>query len=86
MNAAATGLKAAVAGATGYVGGELLRLLVDHPRVSHLVAEIDVGASIADEGNPLRALTRVTDLGGALLLADFVEILFHLNAAVNDLQ
>jgi len=30
------GLKAAVAGATGYVGGELLRLLAGHPRVSEL--------------------------------------------------
>ena len=36
MSAAATGLRAAVAGATGYVGGELLRLLVDHPRVAEV--------------------------------------------------
>lgn len=30
------GLKAAVAGATGYVGGELLRLLSDHPGIAEL--------------------------------------------------
>lgn len=30
------GLKAAVAGATGYVGGELLRLLADHPGIAEL--------------------------------------------------
>lgn len=36
MTSAEGGLKAAVAGATGYVGGELLRLLADHPRISEL--------------------------------------------------
>ena len=30
------GLKAAVAGATGYVGGELLRLLMDHPQIAEV--------------------------------------------------
>jgi len=34
VNPTDTGLKAAVAGATGYVGGELLRLLSDHPRIA----------------------------------------------------
>ncbi len=36
MTAIEGGLKAAVAGATGYVGGELLRLLADHPEISEL--------------------------------------------------
>ena len=34
------GMRAAVAGASGYAGGELLRLLVAHP-------ELEVGAVIA---------------------------------------
>jgi N-acetyl-gamma-glutamyl-phosphate reductase common form len=36
VSAPTTRLKVAVAGATGYVGGELLRLLVDHPGVGEL--------------------------------------------------
>ena len=36
MSAAENGLKAAVAGATGYVGGELLRLLSDHPQIAEV--------------------------------------------------
>ncbi len=36
--AVAGGVKAAVAGATGYVGGELLRLLTDHPRITEVRA------------------------------------------------
>jgi len=36
MSAVNNGLKAAVIGATGYVGGELLRLLSDHPQISEV--------------------------------------------------
>jgi len=36
VNPTDTGLKAAVAGATGYVGGELLRLLSNHPRIAEV--------------------------------------------------
>ena len=36
MTTVETGLKAAVAGSTGYVGGELLRLLVNHPQISEI--------------------------------------------------
>jgi len=36
MTASDMRLKAAVAGATGYVGGELLRLLTDHPRIAEV--------------------------------------------------
>lgn len=36
MSAPAAGLRAAVAGATGYVGGELLRLLVNHPKITEV--------------------------------------------------
>lgn len=36
MTTADMGFKAAVAGATGYVGGELLRLLINHPQISEL--------------------------------------------------
>jgi N-acetyl-gamma-glutamyl-phosphate reductase len=36
VSPAGTGLRAAVIGATGYVGGELLRLLSDHPQISEL--------------------------------------------------
>jgi len=36
MSAPEAGLKAAVAGATGYVGGELLRLLTNHPQISEV--------------------------------------------------
>ena len=36
MTSGEHGLKAAVAGATGYVGGELLRLLIDHPQIAEV--------------------------------------------------
>ncbi len=45
------GMRAAVAGASGYAGGELLRLLLDHP-------DLDVGPLAAGSG----AGSRVTDL------------------------
>ncbi len=45
------GMRAAVAGASGYAGGELLRLLLDHP-------DLDVGPLAAGSG----AGSPVTDL------------------------
>jgi N-acetyl-gamma-glutamyl-phosphate reductase len=42
--------RAAVLGATGYLGGELLRLLADHPNleVSHVVSKSQAGHAVAD--------------------------------------
>ncbi|MHB1738157.1 MAG: N-acetyl-gamma-glutamyl-phosphate reductase [Actinomycetes bacterium] len=40
------GLRAAVAGASGYAGGELLRLLTDHPQIE--VATVTAGTSAGD--------------------------------------
>src|ERR1044071_5557620 len=42
------GVTAAVAGASGYAGGELLRLLLDHPQIDlgPLTAESNTGRSV----------------------------------------
>jgi N-acetyl-gamma-glutamyl-phosphate reductase len=45
--------KVAVAGATGYAGGELLRLLLGHPRVE--IGALTAGASA---GTPLGNISR----------------------------
>jgi len=50
MTSAETGLKAAVVGAAGYVGGELLRLLAGHPQI----AEVR-GYSSSSAGRPWSA-------------------------------
>jgi N-acetyl-gamma-glutamyl-phosphate reductase len=61
-----TQTRAAVLGATGYVGGELLRLLAGHPnvRVTHATSERQAGRTVgevlpalAGSGNPSAALT-----------------------------
>lgn len=51
MSTPDTKLKAAVAGATGYVGGELLRLLSDHPKVGEVR-----GFSTSAAGQPWSAV------------------------------
>ncbi len=45
------GMRAAVAGASGYAGGELLRLLADHPQIDVAVAQADSRA-----GEPVTAV------------------------------
>ncbi|HVE64782.1 MAG TPA: N-acetyl-gamma-glutamyl-phosphate reductase [Mycobacteriales bacterium] len=52
-------LRAAVAGASGYAGGELLRLLLDHPvlDVATLAAGSAAGSAVADVHPHLPALT-----------------------------
>lgn len=54
-------LRVAVIGAAGYVGGELLRLLLDHPEVESLVAtsRSQAGAPVAAVHPHLAALTDV---------------------------
>lgn len=49
MEREGTKLRVAVVGATGYVGGEIIRLLQDHPR-----AEVAVATSNRNQGVPLR--------------------------------
>lgn len=62
-----TQTRAAVLGATGYVGGELLRLLAGHPnvRVTHATSERQAGRRV---GEVFPALGAATDLPGALTL------------------
>jgi N-acetyl-gamma-glutamyl-phosphate reductase len=52
-------MKVAVVGAAGYAGGELLRLLYQHPDVGHLVATSRSrgGAPIADAHPALAAVS-----------------------------
>jgi len=59
--------RAAVLGATGYVGGELLRLLSGHPRVrvTHATSERRAGQRV---GEVFPALGAAPDLPGALTL------------------
>src|SRR5688500_11142377 len=45
------GLRASVAGASGYAGGELLRLLLDHPQL-----ELGALAAGASAGQPVTAI------------------------------
>src|SRR5579871_2118483 len=53
--AAATATKVAVAGATGYTGQELLRLLSRHPGVSIVAATRSAKASAAGHAEPAAA-------------------------------
>lgn len=69
------GLCVAVVGASGYVGGELLRLLLDHPRVTTVAAVSQrlAGRRVDGPHPNLRALTDLTftapdDLGPADVL------------------
>ena len=80
MSASEIGLKAAVAGATGYVGGELLRLLSDHPQIAELR-----GFSTSAAGRPWseihpnflnRADTPVFDAFDARQVGDWADIVF----------
>src|SRR5688500_3599166 len=52
------GITAAVVGASGYAGGELLRLLLDHPEIDPVVlaAGSQAGAYVADVHPHLPAL------------------------------
>ncbi len=60
-------LRVAVLGAAGYVGGELLRLLLEHPEVGSLVAtsRSKAGAPVAEVHPQLAALTEVRFSGAA---------------------
>jgi N-acetyl-gamma-glutamyl-phosphate reductase len=71
------GLRAAVAGASGYAGGELLRLLLAHPDIEPvtLAAATNAGASVGDVHPHLPALAGerfVATSPGALNDADVV--------------
>ena len=70
-----TGLKVLVAGAGGYVGGELLRLLLQHPHVSQVAAHSrsQENKLIAEVHPTLAPLTDARFVGGELLdhLGDF---------------
>ena len=60
-------LKVAVAGATGYAGGELLRLLLSHPHVEigALTGSSSVGSRLGDVSPHLTPLAdRIVDVTG----------------------
>jgi N-acetyl-gamma-glutamyl-phosphate reductase len=84
------GVTVAVAGASGYAGGELLRLLLGHPEVElgALVAGSSAGRPVTDVHPHLLPLSgRVFDAVGASLDADvvFLALPHGASAAVADL-
>ncbi|MGV2687070.1 N-acetyl-gamma-glutamyl-phosphate reductase, partial [Clostridium perfringens] len=54
-------LKVGIIGATGYVGAELLRLLLNHPKIT-----IEAISSVSYEGEPISSIYKnlygITDL------------------------
>lgn len=77
----ATGLSVAIAGASGYVGGELLRLLAVHPAVGSCAAysESHAGARLADVHPALRHVEQgrqTFEAGRAADAAKGADVLF----------
>lgn len=81
-------IRASVAGASGYVGGELLRLLEAHPQVE--VGEVAAGTSAGRElsdvwphmRGPRGGTLRATDAGGLAEEADVVFLALPAGAAL----
>jgi len=68
-------LRVAVLGASGFAGGELIRLLADHPavRVTYLGAHTTAGCTLAEVHPHLASLPVGTALLGGLEAADVIE-------------
>jgi len=68
-------IKVGIAGGAGYTGGELIRILINHPNV-----EIAFVHSVSNAGNPVahvhRDLIGETDLTFAGKLSDDIDVLF----------
>ena len=68
-------IKAGIVGGAGYTGGELLRLLINHPQV-----EISFSLSNSNAGNPVTKihadLIGETDLVFTATLSDDIDVLF----------
>jgi len=80
VSASEVGLKAAVAGATGYVGGELLRLLMAHPQITEVR-----GFSTSAAGRPWAEIhpnflnrldTPVFDAFDAMQVGEWADVVF----------
>src|SRR3954447_3960289 len=69
------GIKVGIAGGAGYTGGELIRLLINHPN-----AELSFVHSKSNAGNPLykvhQDLIGETDLQFTSELSDDIDVLF----------